>query len=131
MAIDISTLRVLVVDDQPQTLKIIKATLGELGVGQVHTAVDGTEALTYLGLADRLVDVVVCDWNMPKMNGLDVLKFVRAAIPDMPFLMITGLATEAQVQEAMRFGISAYIAKPFTPEELEAKISYLAGLLET
>lgn len=120
--IDLGGVRVLVVDDEDGPRSFVESVLHDLGVGQIDTASDGRQALErVIGQEDRY-DLIVCDWMMPKASGLDVLKGVRESRRDLPFLMVTALATLKAVERALAFNVSAYIAKPFTPEQLEEKV---------
>jgi DNA-binding response OmpR family regulator len=130
MKLDLSKLHVLVVEDNTSTLKLIQAVLGGLGVGQVFTARNGQEAQKFLDEADDLINLIVCDWMMPKLSGLELLKQVRTVIPDMPFLMVTAKGTIDDVMAAKKSGVSAYIVKPFSPSELERKVVDLARRTE-
>jgi len=116
---------VLAVEDQSQARKVLRMSLKELGVNQIFTANDGIEALSFLGSCGDLVNLIICDWNMPKMSGIELLNQVRSADPDVPFLMITGRADEESVMEAKISQVSGYIAKPYSVKELEKKLSYL------
>ncbi|MCW2236788.1 response regulator [Azospirillum canadense] len=120
--IDLGSLRALVVDDEEGPRRFVASVLQDLGIGHIDTAVDGQDALDRLAAPEARYDLIVCDWMMPKASGLDVLKRVRETRHDLPFLMVTALATLKAVQRALAFNVSAYIAKPFTPEQLEDKI---------
>lgn len=120
--IDMGALRVLVVDDEEGPRTYVESVLRDLGVGSVDLAVDGQQALERMEEQDVRYDLVICDWMMPRVSGLEVLKSVRAARPDMPFLMVTALATRQAVERAIAAHVTAYIAKPFTPDQLEDKI---------
>jgi len=130
-AYDFSEFVVLAVEDQSQARKVLQMSLKELGVNQIFTADDGQEALNFLGSCGDLVNIVICDWNMPRMTGLDLLKQIRSADPDLPFLMVTGRADQDSVMEAKTDGVSAYIAKPYSVKELERKLNYLQKHLTT
>jgi two-component system chemotaxis response regulator CheY len=117
----IGDMRLLVVDDSTVALRILKVMLVSLSVRQIYTAKDGREAIDFLGSSDDLVDVVLCDWNMPSISGLEVLRQVRSVDPDLPFVMVTGMADEQAVVEARAAGVTAYIVKPYTQDQL-AKI---------
>lgn len=90
--VKLEDLRVLVVEDNHEALMVIKNMLQDYDMNQVFTAKDGKQALEFLGEWDNLVDVILCDWNMPNMNGLQLLQQLRTVDPDIPFLMITGVA---------------------------------------
>lgn len=120
--IDMSNLRVMVVDDEDGPRNYVESVLHDLGVGVIETMADGQEALDrFLGHEDRY-DLIICDWMMPRASGLDVLKQVRSIRPDLPFLMVTALATRKAVEHALAHQVTAYIVKPFTPDQLEDKV---------
>ena len=131
MGHEIDELRVLVVEDNLQQRTMIRMMCKELGISQVFTANDGKEALDFLGSCEDLVDVVICDWKMPRMTGIELLQQVRTVDPDLPFLMLTGLANADSVIAARESGVSAYLRKPFSAEQLEQKIRALAASLVT
>lgn len=126
MEIDLHKLHVLVVEDNTLTLKLIQAVLKDMSVGQVYTARDGREAQSFLDAGDDLINLIICDWNMPRMSGLDLLKQVRMSHPDLPFLMVTARGTIDSVVAAKKSGVSGYVVKPFSPAELEQKVVALA-----
>lgn len=130
MDIDLQKLHILVVEDNPRTLKLIQAVLKDMGVGQAFTANDGREAQSFLDAGGELINLIICDWNMPRMSGLELLKQVRMSYPDMPFLMVTARGTIDSVTAAKKNGVSAYIVKPFSPAELEQKVVSLARRIE-
>ena len=129
MTIELKDLRVLVVEDSFQTIALIRTMLSDFGITQIYTAKDGKEALDFLGTCDELIDIVMCDWNMPRMSGLEVLRQVRTVDPDMPFLMVTGAADPESVLAAKSNGVTAYIAKPFSANILKKKLNVVARLL--
>lgn len=120
--VDMATLRVLVVDDEEGPRMYVESVLRDLGVGTIHLANDGHEALEQFEAEEQRYHLVICDWMMPKVSGLEVLKSIRAARPDLPFLMVTALATLQAVERAIAAQVTAYIAKPFTPDQLEDKV---------
>ncbi|QCG88388.1 response regulator [Azospirillum sp. TSH100] len=120
--IDLAAQRVLVVDDESGPRALVVSILQELGIGHVDTAADGQEALERFQADGAAYDLIVCDWMMPRLSGLDLLKQVRTARGDLPFLMVTALATLEAVKKALAHQVSGYIAKPFTPDQLEEKI---------
>lgn len=124
--IDLSKLKILIVEDQPEARAMLKNMLAELGVHQVFEASDGREALAFVDAAPDFINLVVCDWNMPKMNGVEFLRQLRTVDPDIPFLMVTGRSDLESVVEAKSSGVSGYIRKPFSPKELEAKLRIMA-----
>ena len=113
---------VLVVDDSSVMRQIIKKNLKELGFGDITDAEDGAAGLKKLG--DAPVDLVVSDWNMPKMTGIEFLKEVRSdsKLKAIPFIMVTSEADKGKIMEAVQAGVSQYIVKPFNAVQLEEKI---------
>ena len=115
-------LRVLVVDDEPFARQLIRAMLFQMGILKITEASSGQEALIHL--QRRLVDLLVLDWNMPGMTGLEVLTHVRedARTKGLPVLMVTAELSQAQVMDAIRAGVTSYLAKPFQPAILRKHI---------
>lgn len=124
--VDLSKLSVLVVDDEASVARLVAMMLADFGVTQIFTTKDGEEALDFLRDLRDVVDIIICDWNMPNMSGIELLQQVRRIDPGMPFLMLTGRADMASVREAKDFGVSSYLAKPFTAEQLAQRLSALA-----
>jgi two-component system chemotaxis response regulator CheY len=124
--------KVLLVDDSFESLNLIRNMLKDLGVTQVYTAKNGMEALDFMGVLDESdgVDVILCDWNMPRMPGIDVLKQIRSCDPDLPFLMVTGIADHDSVVEAKFYGVTGYIKKPFSAHELKKKLDLVSRILD-
>jgi two-component system, chemotaxis family, chemotaxis protein CheY len=116
-------LTILVVDDFSTMRRVVRNILRELDFKNVLEADDGSTALEILK-AEK-VDLIVSDWNMPKMTGLELLKLVRAMerTKKIPFLMVTAEAQMDNIVEAVKAGVSNYILKPFTATTLSDKIS--------
>ena len=115
--------KVLVVDDFDESMRrIVKQVLNDIGFKDVTLADDGATALPLLKNGD--FGFLVTDWNMPQMEGIDLVKAVRAdeRIGKTPILMVTAEAKREQIIEAAKAGVNDYIIKPFTPETLKAKI---------
>ncbi len=89
----------------------------------IAVAKSGTDAMTILGYPTSKFDLVISDWEMPEMTGLNLLKRVRETWPDMPFIMLTGKTSGDFVLAARDHGVNGYIAKPFAPNQLIAKIA--------
>lgn len=122
---DITKLRVLVAEDEDAARSYVEMILRDLGITQITLTRDGREALeNFIGREDSY-DLIICDWKMPRLSGLSFLKQVRTVRPALPFLMITALATLIAVEEALAHDVTAYIAKPFPPEQLEEKVMVL------
>ncbi len=124
-------LKILLVEDSFEAMNLIKQMLSEFGIDQVYTAKNGMEALNFLGEidGDDMVNLILCDCNMPRFSGLDLLTQLRTVDPDMPFLMITGNADLQSVQEAKSHGVSGYIRKPFSANELQKKLNAMARIM--
>ena len=93
-----------------------------LGVHQVYAAGDGREAQEFLDFSGARVDLIICDWRMPRMTGLELLQQVRAVHPDMPFIMVTGNADTESVKAAGELDVSAHIRKPYSPQQFQEKL---------
>ena len=113
---------ILVVDDFATMRRIVKTALKQLGFENLSEAEDGEAALNKLQSGE--FKLIVSDWNMPKMMGIDLLKAVRAdeKLKSVPFLMVTAEAQKENVIEAAKAGVSNYIIKPFTADQLQAKL---------
>jgi two-component system chemotaxis response regulator CheY len=116
---------VLVVDDFSTMRRIIKTALKQMGIEDITEAEDGKMALQKLKLKD--FKLIISDWNMPNMMGIDFLRRVRAdeKYKHIPFLMVTAEARKDNVLEAAKAGVSNYITKPFTAEDLQKKIEVI------
>jgi len=121
-------LRLLVVDDSSTMRRIIKNTLARLDYKDVLEAEHGAAAWQVLQQHDD-VDVLITDWNMPEMNGLELVKKVRSQekYADMPIIMVTTEGGKAEVITALRAGVNNYIVKPFTPQVLKEKLEDVLG----
>lgn len=115
-------MKILVVDDFSTMRRIVKNILRQLGFDNIVEADDGETAVAKLE-AER-IDFIVSDWNMPKMSGLELLKWVRAhdEFKDIPFLMVTAEAQKENILEAVKAQVSNYIVKPFTADVMNEKI---------
>ena len=114
-------MKILVVDDSSTMRRIICNTLKQLNQNEIVEAGDGLEGLDALK-AKPDVGLILTDWNMPNMNGLDFLTKVRAEKATLPVVMITTEAEKQNVVTAIKAGANNYIVKPFTPEVLKEKI---------
>ncbi|MCW5657914.1 MAG: chemotaxis response regulator CheY [Burkholderiaceae bacterium] len=115
-------LKFLIVDDFSTMRRIVRGLLKEMGCNNAEEAEDGAVALA--ALKAQKFDFVVCDINMPNMNGFDFLKAVRAdeALKHIPVLMVTAEARKEDIVLAAQTGASGYIVKPFTKATLEEKV---------
>ena len=119
---------ILVADDQGVIRDMVRAILKGLGFENVLYAENGAIAIQII--ASNQIDLVICDWNMPLLTGIDVLRKIRSdeRYRAIPFLMLTAEAYRENVVEAMQMGVSDYISKPFTAEVLVEKIEKLLKL---
>lgn len=117
------SMKILIVDDFSTMRRIIKNLLRDLGFTNTQEADDGTTALPML--KEGGFDFLITDWNMPGMQGLDLLKAVRAdeKLHGLPVLMITAESKRDQIVEAAQAGVNGYVVKPFTAGTLQEKIS--------
>jgi two-component system chemotaxis response regulator CheY len=115
-------MRFLIVDDSSTMRRIIINTLNKLGYKECHEAGNGREGIERL--ASTPVDMVITDWNMPEMSGIDFIRAVRAndATKALPVLMVTTNAAEDDIVEALKAGVNNYVVKPFTPDTIKEKI---------
>jgi two-component system chemotaxis response regulator CheY len=114
---------VLVVDDVPSALKVIARLLNKLGVKNVVEVANGEAAIQRL--MQRDVNLIISDWNMPDMDGLQLLSIIRKepATMTIPFILITSSADRDEVVHAYKSGISDYIVKPFNGDTLSKKLT--------
>ncbi|GAB5379363.1 MAG: hypothetical protein Alis3KO_13500 [Aliiglaciecola sp.] len=117
---------VLVVDDDQITLELLQLILEEFIEGKITTLSSGTQAIEYI-CSDKISDInlVICDWQMPEKDGIEVLKTLRKRAPNLPFLMLTGNATRDLVITARKEGATDFVAKPFKNYDLTEKVNNL------
>lgn len=122
-------MKLLVVDDSSTMRRIIKNTLQRLGYEDILEAEHGLQAWELLDTIDG-IKVLITDWNMPEMNGLDLVKKVRAdnRFIDIPIIMVTTEGGKAEVITALKAGVNNYIVKPFTPQVLKEKLEAVLGI---
>ena len=123
-------IKILVVDDFSTMRRIVKNVLKQLGFENLEEAEDGVQALAKLKTGGY--GFVVSDWNMPNMDGLELLKAVRKdpAIKDLPILMVTAEAEKDKVVTAIQAGVNNYVVKPFTAEIFKEKMDRVFEKLE-
>lgn len=124
-----SSLSCLVVDDQQTMRSLVRTGLQQLGFRTIYEAPDGEEGLRQM-LA-RPIHLVISDYNMPKLDGLGLLRAIRSHPPiqKTAFIMLTGRADKELVQRAVQFGVNNYLVKPFTVQTLKEKIEAIFGVL--
>ncbi len=120
-------MKVLAVDDSATMRRIIKNQLKQAGVEDIDEAENGREALALLGRGHY--DLLITDWNMPEMCGLDLVVEVRKTEPikKIPILMITTVSAKEDIVTALKAGVNNYVVKPFDAATLQAKVSQLVG----
>lgn len=111
--------RVLIVDDEEDIRKTVRLTLTKAGF-EVVEAEDGEKAINAIGSGDnpRMVDAILCDIQMPKINGLEAVAFFRQQFPSVPVIILTGHPQIKDATELMKQGVVDYLVKPVSPEKL-------------
>jgi two-component system chemotaxis response regulator CheY len=124
-----SAINTLIVDDQMTMRSLIRTALSQIGITSVREAYDGEEALRLL--VTRPANLIISDFNMPKLDGLGLLRAVRAHAPikNAAFIMLTGRADVDLVARAKQYGVNNYLVKPFTAQILKQKIEDVFGAL--
>ena len=121
-------MKLLVVDDSSTMRRIIKNTLSRLGYEDVLEGEDGVQGWSVLN-DNPDMGMLITDWNMPEMNGLELVKKVRAdaRFADLPIIMVTTEGGKAEVITALKAGVNNYIVKPFTPQVIKEKLVAVLG----
>lgn len=124
------SIRVLVVDDQQSIRGLTRFSLEQIGFSQIGEAANGRAGLESISLTP--VDLIISDFNMPEMDGLQFLQAVRAhpTARRTPFIMLTGRGDKELVSKAAQAGVNNYVIKPFTVEMFKKKIEAVVGKLE-
>lgn len=124
-------MKLLVVDDSSTMRRIIKNTLARLGYKDILEGADGVEGWTQMD-TNPDIDMLITDWNMPEMNGLELVKKVRAdeRFKDTPIIVVTTEGGKAEVITALKAGVNNYIVKPFTPQVLKEKLGAVMGITQ-
>ncbi len=122
-------MKVLVVDDQKSVRQMTRMTLEQIGVRHILEAENGVTALDTAGL--QPLDLIISDYNMPEMDGLQLLRAVRGhpSARKIPFILLTGRGDKELVVKAAQAGVNNYLVKPFTPDILRTKIEQVVGKL--
>lgn len=114
-------MKILLVDDSKTMRNIQKNMLATFGHNDIGEATNGQEALDTVDAFAP--DLILCDWNMPVMDGLTFVKAYRAQGKKTPIIMVTSEAEKSRVVEAIKAGVNNYLVKPFTPEHLSQKVT--------
>ena len=122
-------MKLLVVDDSSTMRRIIKNTLARLGYKDILEGADGVEGWNQMD-SNPDIEMLITDWNMPEMNGLELVKKVRAdaRFADVPIIMVTTEGGKGEVITALKAGVNNYIVKPFTPQVLKEKLGAVMGI---
>ena len=123
---EFEALRVLVVDDEEEIRDLIQEILRDMGIVRVHLAENGEMAWQRLSRTELDYDLVISDWLMPRMDGLELLKKMRQFGLETLFMMLTVKVTGEAVAAAVENGVTLYVAKPFTYGDFSRKVSSLA-----
>jgi DNA-binding response OmpR family regulator len=115
-------LKILLVEDDTSTRATIRVMLSEMGIHQVFEAKSGAEAQAFVDADAAEIDVVISDWNMPEKTGYEFLQSLRQVKPTLPFIMVTGRADSNSIKDAVDAGVTSYIRKPFSLNDLQKKI---------
>jgi two-component system chemotaxis response regulator CheY len=118
-------MKVLIVDDFATMRKIVRNVLKQIGFANMVEADNGKNALKILKKEN--IDLILCDWNMPEMPGIDLLKAIKSddELKNIPFVMVTAEAQKDNILEAVKAGVSSYIVKPFTAETVSEKLNII------
>lgn len=124
-------MKLLVVDDSSTMRRIIKNTLARLGYKDILEGEDGVQGWNQMD-SNPDIDILITDWNMPEMNGLELVQKVRAdeRFTDIPIIMVTTEGGKAEVITALKAGVNNYIVKPFTPQVLKEKLGAVIGVAD-
>ena len=117
--------KILVVDDDASMRILTRRMLSRMGITQLSEADGGAQALQLLATAP--VDLVICDWNMPAMSGMELFARARLLKPDLLFLMVTGRADAESHAAARKAGVAAFLVKPISAPELKIQLAHLLG----
>jgi len=120
-------MKVLLVDDFATMRRILRNILKQIGITNTSEAVSGKTALK--ALQKENFDLILCDWNMPGMSGLELLNIVRSddELKSIPFVMVTAEAQKGNIVEAIKAGVTNYIEKPFTAETISETLKKVFG----
>ena len=120
-------IKILVADDFPEVTRVIRNILKNIGFTNIREADSGKAVLR--ALKKEKYDLILCDWNMPDMTGVEVLKKIRSddELKEIPFIMVTAEAEKEKILEAIKAGVSNYIVKPFTAQAISEAIKKVFG----
>jgi len=121
------SMNILIVDDFATMRRILRNILKEIGFTNISEADDGKSALKIL--KKEIFDLILCDWNMPEMPGIELLNKIKAdgELKEIPFVMVTAEAQKDNIMEAVKAGVNSYVVKPFTAEIISKKLQKVFG----
>jgi len=121
----VADLRILTVDDNPTMRRIILNTLRRVGYSDIIEASNGKDAMAKLQV--EKIDFVITDWDMPEMDGIELVSNIRKSdeFKSLPVIMISTRSVKEDIIEALKTGVNSYIVKPFTPDTLKEKINQI------
>ncbi|HRQ59931.1 MAG TPA: response regulator [Alphaproteobacteria bacterium] len=130
------TLKVLVIDDHMLMRNLLTQCLVSIGIKDIKFAANGNDALEEIKSsqnAGKIFDVIMADWNMPMMNGFELLQKVRGELKlsKTAFVMITAESEKGKIMEALQAGVTSYIVKPFSPEDISKHMAKVMNWLES
>jgi len=120
-------MKILILDDSKTMLRIISNTLKSLGYTDITTGLDGEEGL--IAFNSNKFDLIITDWNMPNMNGLEFICAVRKLDKEIPIIMVTTEGGKKEVIIALKAGVNNYIVKSFTPAVLKEKLEVFTNTI--
>ena len=125
--IDLAHVKALVADDTGSMRGILRTLLGDVGITQIDAVNSGEAAISAINT--KSYHIVICDWEMPGISGIDVLKYVRdnKRTKKLPFIMCTSGNSKGHLAEAVKCGVNDYLIKPFSQQKFEAKIVAILG----
>lgn len=118
--------KILIVDDDASMRVLLRRMLSRMGIADPIEAESGAGALQLLAAAP--VDLVMCDWNMPAMSGMELFQRARLLRPDLRFLMLTGRADAESHAAARKAGVAAFMVKPISAPDLKIQLTHLLGV---
>ena len=121
--VDLATITALIVDDDPSVIALVTETLGAIKVGAVLSASNGMEAIKIIQERKGNIDINLCDWFMPELNGFDMLQRIRKIdkLRTVPFIMVTAASDKEHIKKAIQTGVSDFIIKPIDIALLQEK----------
>ena len=123
-------LSVLVIDDDVVVVQIVEQILRTMGFKDVRTTCFPKKGLIMIGdsfAENKPVDLVICDWMMPELSGIELLKKIRSKGLKLAFIMLTANTTVDAIKDASKLGIDAYLGKPFTADQVQQKVRTVAN----